>query len=100
VLVWNDGVSQFQALQDLCASPIGCTQTDISDSPAHTDQDATNVLIGVSAGLGAITVLTFILEGVVTGNRRHFVRGDASRGHDSGPHLAIGPMGLSVSGTF
>lgn len=99
VIVWNDGVGRFQALQDLCASPMGCTQTDIDSSPAHVNQDATNALIGVSAGLGAITLLTFIVEGVVTSQRMRFVRGGALR-EDPGPRLSVGPLGFSISGTF
>lgn len=99
VIVWNDGLGHFQQLQDLCASPIGCTATDIHDSSAHASQDATNALLGISVGLGAITVLTFIVEGAVTGNRMRFVRGDAAR-ERRGPRLSLGPFGLSVSGTF
>jgi tetratricopeptide (TPR) repeat protein len=99
VIVWNDGLGHFQQLQDLCASPMGCTATDIHDSSAHASQDATNALLGISVGLGAITVLTFIVEGVVTGNRMRFVRGDAAH-ERRGPRLSIGPFGLSVSGTF
>ncbi len=99
VLVWNDGVGHFRQLRDLCASPVGCTATDISDSSAHTSQDVTNALLGVSIGLGAVTVLTFILEGVVSGNRMHFVRGGAPR-QTPGPQLSIGLTGLSISGTF
>ncbi len=99
VLVWNDGVARFRELQDLCASPMGCTATDIDQSSAHTSQDASNALLGVSIGLGAITILTFVLEGVVTSNRTRFVRGDASRG-DGGPRIGLGPFGVSLSGSF
>jgi tetratricopeptide (TPR) repeat protein len=99
VVVWQDGIGRFHALQDLCDSPAGCTATDIDESPAHVNQDAANALLGVSIGLGAITVLTFIIEGVVTGNRMRFVRGDFAR-QDHSPHLSVGPMGFSLSGTF
>jgi hypothetical protein len=99
VLVWQDGLARFQELQDLCGSMDGCTRSDIEQSSAHTSQDATNALLGVSIGLGAITLLTFVVEGVVTGNRMRFVRGGARReSHE--PHFAIGPLGFSVSGTF
>lgn len=97
-LVWYDGLGHFQALQDLCASSAGCTGTDIAESSAHASQDATNALLGVSIGLGALTILTFVVEGVVTSGRMHFVRGGASR--SEGVHLGLGPLGLSLSGTF
>jgi len=96
VIVWNDGLGHFRQLQDLCASSLGCTSTDIASSSAHTSQDATNALLGVSIGLGAITLLTFIIEGVVSGNRTRYVL-DASR---EGVRFGFSPFGVSLSGTF
>lgn len=98
VIVWNDGLGHFQQLQDLCSSGAGCTATDIAGSSAHQSQDATNALLGTSIGLGVLTLLTFIVEGVVTNNRMRFVRGDASRDH--GLRFGVGPFGVSLSGTF
>ncbi|MFO0683969.1 MAG: tetratricopeptide repeat protein [Sandaracinus sp.] len=98
ILVWQDGLSQFTALQDLCASPMGCTAQDIASSSAHAEQDATNALLGVSIGLGALTILTFVVEGVVTGNRTRLVRGDAAR--EGGLHFALGLGGVSIAGSF
>lgn len=96
-LVWMDGQSHFRQLQDLCASPAGCTRNDIAGSSAHTSEDWTNALLGVSIGLGAVTILTFIIEGVVTGNRMRYVRGDASR---EGLRFGVSPFGISLSGSF
>jgi tetratricopeptide (TPR) repeat protein len=96
IIVWYDGQARFDALWDLCASPAGCTRTDIAESPAHVNEDATNALMGVSIGLGALTILTFVIEGVVTGNRLRMVRASRSRE----PQLSLGPGGLSLSGTF
>lgn len=96
LIVWYDGLGRFNALYDQCASAIGCTTAQINASAAHDEQDATNALIGVSAGLGALTIATFILEGVVTGNRTRVVRADAG----AGPRLAVSPFGISLSGSF
>jgi hypothetical protein len=90
-----DGQSHFRQLQDLCASATGCTRNDIAGSSAHTSEDWTNALLGVSIGLGAVTILTFIIEGVVTGNRMRYVRGDPGD-----LHFGVSPFGLSLSGSF
>lgn len=97
VIVWQDGLSRFAQLQEICASAVGCTAEDVASSSAHTSQDATNALLGVSIGLGALTLLTFVVEGVVTGNRTHVVRGDVSRG---GVRLGLGIGGISITGSF
>lgn len=101
VIVWEDGLARFTQLQDLCASPMGCTADDVASSSAHVEQDATNALLGVSLGLGALTILTFVVEGVVTGGRTRVVRGDAMRDPAGGDvHFAVGPFGATLSGSF
>ncbi len=96
IIVWYDGQARFDALWDLCNSAMGCTATDIAESPAHANEDATNALMGVSIGLGALTILTFIVEGVVSGNRLRMVRAARS----SEPHFSFGLGAVSVSGSF
>lgn len=112
LIVWYDGEARFNALWDLCASPMGCSATEIAESPAHVNEEATNALMGVSIGLGALTILTFIVEGVVTGNRMRMVRADADgsrrgradrRVHGAGPsepRFSFGLGGVSLSGSF
>jgi tetratricopeptide (TPR) repeat protein len=96
IIVWYDGQARFDELWNLCASDRGCSATEIAESPAHVNEDATNALMGVSIGLGALTILTFVVEGVVTGNRLRMVRADRSEG----PRLSIGLGSFSLSGTF
>ena len=96
IIVWYDGQARFDALRAQCESATGCSATEIARSPAHVNEDATNALLGVSIGLGALTILTFIVEGVVSAGRLRMVHADRS----SGPRFSLGLGSISVSGSF
>jgi hypothetical protein len=91
------GSSQFDQLRADCIAAMGCTEGEIAEDPSHTSATAANVLWVTTGILGAVTVASFIIEGLVSANppRRTYISGGALE-----LALDLGPGSFRLRGTF
>lgn len=89
------GQGQFDALRDYCAMQMGCFEDEIASDPSHASELAANALWVTTGILGAVTIASFVIEGVVSASPRRRVTIDRGA-----LRLEVGPGTLTLRGAF
>lgn len=93
------GAGQFDSLRAFCEMQLGCYEDEIASDPSHTSELAANALWVTTGILGAVTIASFVIEGVVSASpRRRRTIERAERGLEVS--LEVGPGTLTVRGAF
>lgn len=100
IIAYAVGSSQFDQLRADCLAIGGCTEDEIAADASNTSATAANVMWVTTGILGAVTIASFVIEGLVSANppRRTTIRGAALDAGDLA--LEVGPGGLRVRGAF